>query len=495
MKSKLLIVSVTLALTAIVPALKAQQWNTNTLPFGLIAWWSAEGSAVDATANHHDGTASGGVSYVSGQFGSGIAFDGTNGVVEVPDNPALRLTNALTIEFWAKRQRFGIDFVLEKGGDWNSTQDGEANYGVSFHSGNNHMLYFTFRGGWRGISGVSDFDWHHYAVVATNGSANPAFYIDGLARPVEFSEGAGTVNLFPSARPLHLGAQLSPNWNYYGNNVLDEVRLYNRALTPTEIAAVAGQLHTIKLMAMQNAQIDSDTPNTPFEEWGILDANSTRRILLQFDFSSLPVSASITSATLGLVSRAPYNYVYSGGQTIWRVENDTWNQSFVTWNSFVSGTTDFLAEVNGGVGQQYIIWDLNLSAWNPALDLADDRLSLLVIDDPGMSYYSRAVPNPNNGSTFPDSDIVPYLEITYAGNPPLIPPPLIQVSARTTNQLTLVWNTFPGWSYQLQASAALEIQGWLGVTATNYASELFLTNTVATGTNAQQFFRVRQFSR
>ncbi len=77
-------------------------------------------------------------------------------------------------------------------------------------------------------------------MVATNGAASPAFYIDGVARPVEFSDGAGAINLYPSARPLHLGAQLSPDWNYFGNNVLDEVRLYNRALSAAEIVWLAG---------------------------------------------------------------------------------------------------------------------------------------------------------------------------------------------------------------------------------------------------------------
>ncbi len=157
MKNKLLILSVTLALNTGAPALNAQQWTTNTLPSGLIAWWQAEGNARDATANQHDGTASGGVSYVSGPFGSGIAFDGTNGVVEVPDSPALRLTNALTIEFWAKRQRFGIDFVLEKGGDWNSAQSGEANYGVSFHSGKQSHALLHFPGWLAGHLGCERF--------------------------------------------------------------------------------------------------------------------------------------------------------------------------------------------------------------------------------------------------------------------------------------------------------------------------------------------------
>lgn len=252
---------------------------------------------------------------------------------------------------------------------------------------------------------------------------------------------------------------------------------------------------TIKLVPIQNARIDSDAPNTLFEDGGVFDANSTRRILLQFDLAAIPPGAGITSARLGLVSRAPYNYAYSVAHAVWRVENDGWNQSTVTWNNFVSGPTDFLAVVGVGVGQHYVVWDLNLSAWNPATDLADDRFSVLVIDDPGMSYYSRAVPNPNNLSGQPDADIVPYLEITYTGDPPVIPPPLLRVLTHTDHQTTLAWNTFPGWSYQVQASAALGTTNWTAVTVTNYASELNQTNIIATGTNQQNFFRVQQFSR
>ena len=234
MKMKIDLLLTVLAFSA--STLTAQQWTTNNLPSGLVAWWPAEGNAADATSNRYDGTASGGVNYVLGRSGSGFAFDGTNGVVTVPDSPGLRLGTALTLEFWAKRQRYAIDIVLEKGGDWNPAQSGEANYGVGLHSINNRMFYFFFRGGWRGTSGVADLNWHHYAIVATNGAANPGLYIDGVARPVEFSSGTAVLNLYASTRPLHLGAQLSPGWNYYGNSVLDDARIYNRGLSAAEIA-------------------------------------------------------------------------------------------------------------------------------------------------------------------------------------------------------------------------------------------------------------------
>lgn len=105
------------------------------------------------------------------------------------------------------------------------------------------------------------------------------------------------------------------------------------------------------------------------------------------------------------------------------------------------------------------------------------------------------MPNANNLTGEKDADIVPYLEITYTGNAPVIAPPLIRVLAHTNNQLRLAWNTFPGWSYQLQSNTALETTNWIACTGTNYASELSMTNTLAAGTNNQNFFRVQQFAR
>ena len=50
--------------------------------------------------------------------GSALAFNGVSDYATVPDQPSLRLNSTVTIEFWARRERFGLDIVLEKGGDW-----------------------------------------------------------------------------------------------------------------------------------------------------------------------------------------------------------------------------------------------------------------------------------------------------------------------------------------------------------------------------------------
>jgi len=174
----------------------------------------------------------GGVSFFSttaraqSMWGNAVRFAGTDGYIMVPDNPSLRIKDALTILAHVKRTRLdNVDFILEKGGDWNI---GETNYGISLHGNyNNHMFYFIFHGGWRGTSGVADTNWHHYAVVARNGDTNPTFFIDGALRPTEFSEGASVINMdSTSLRTLNIGAQLESGATYYSANIIDELSIW-----------------------------------------------------------------------------------------------------------------------------------------------------------------------------------------------------------------------------------------------------------------------------
>jgi len=162
-----------------------------------------------------------------------LQFDGVDDYITVADDPSLRFQDTVSIEFWAKRQRFRIDIVLEKGGDW--TQ-GQTNYGVGLHEINNKMCYFFYNGGWRGITGVSDFDWHHYAIIAQDGDVNPVIYIDGNSKPIEFSGGTGNIDLNPSLAALHIGAQVC-NFSYYSANIIEEVSIWSYARTEAEIKA------------------------------------------------------------------------------------------------------------------------------------------------------------------------------------------------------------------------------------------------------------------
>src|ERR1017187_3080116 len=206
-------------------------------PDNLVSWWRGEGNALDQVGGNN-GVLSNGVGFASGVVGQGFSFNGTNSYVEIPDAPALRLTNQLTIEFWVKRQQvdWQTDYLVNKGGDWTR---GALNYGVAYASAPyDYTLHFLFAGGDRGTVSVTDLNWHHVAVVARNGDADPTFYLDGVPQPVTFSIGSPTINLYPSTEPLHIGAQLDPSWNYYSKSLIDEVSLYSRVLAAAEIQAV-----------------------------------------------------------------------------------------------------------------------------------------------------------------------------------------------------------------------------------------------------------------
>jgi hypothetical protein len=230
-------------------------------PSGMVGWWRAEGNANDS-AGANSGVLEGNVTFAPGLVGQAFDFDGVASYVAVPDAPALRLTNALSIEFWVKRQRLDhVELIIEKGGDWTG---GQCNYEVALHdSFGNYCLYLLYNGGLQGGGQIADYNWHHCAVTATNGTSNVGIYIDGVRQPITFTTGSLTVNLYPSDRALHIGAQLDPysGWYYYSKTYVDELAVYDRGLTPAEIEGIynAGNAGKCGLAPVISSQPQSQT--------------------------------------------------------------------------------------------------------------------------------------------------------------------------------------------------------------------------------------------
>ena len=231
-----------------------------TPPAGLVAWWPGEGNANDV-AGTNNGTLSGGASFARGEVGQAFSFNGTNSYVEVPDSPTLRLTNELTIEFWVRRQNLQAnDVIVEKGGDFTR---GVQNYGVGILSApKGNYLSFWFAGGVRESISITDLNWHHIAVVARNGDADPTFYVDGAPQPVTYRQGPATLVLYPSTAALHIGAQVDSisGWNYYSEALVDEGSIYSRALAVAEIQAIynagsAGKCHIPAITSQPRGQV------------------------------------------------------------------------------------------------------------------------------------------------------------------------------------------------------------------------------------------------
>jgi hypothetical protein len=208
------------------------------LPPGLVSWWRGEGNALDQVGGNN-GVLLNGVGFDAGAVGQAFRFNGTDSYVEVPDSPALRLTNQVTIEFWVKRQDLQKeDYIINKGGDYTR---GALNYGVTITQPQwGSKLAFTFAGGARHSLSITDLNWHHCAVTARNGDVDPSFYVDGVQQPVTLRQGASTINLYASTAALDIGAQVDPasGWLFYSEALVDELSIYNRVLALAEIQAI-----------------------------------------------------------------------------------------------------------------------------------------------------------------------------------------------------------------------------------------------------------------
>ena len=178
--------------------------------------------------------------FAAGLVGQAFSFNASsNSYVQVADSPTLHFTNALTIECWAKRLNASqVHILVEKGGDYTGGQnDYEIALNDTYSGGS---FGFSSGGAARSCVVTPDTAWHHYAVVAVSGQADPILYIDGVQQAITLRSGAGTMNLVASTRALHLGAQLDPQtgWFYYSDTLIDELAIYNRALAAAEIQAI-----------------------------------------------------------------------------------------------------------------------------------------------------------------------------------------------------------------------------------------------------------------
>jgi hypothetical protein len=99
--------------------------------------------------------------------------------------------------------------------------------------------------------------WHHCAIVARAGERDPLFYVDGQLRPVTGRDGKSTIVLSPSTSPLYVGAQLDIDSAscYFGNCIIDELSIYNRALSPAEIIAIYKAGRAGKLAPSENPSL------------------------------------------------------------------------------------------------------------------------------------------------------------------------------------------------------------------------------------------------
>lgn len=207
---------------------------------GLAARWSFDDcTANDSSANKNNGTTVGGLKCVTGISGKAMQFDGSTGYITVPDSASLKPDNQWAISFWIKVQDTTNTWspIIHKGGPKQGTNFKNEVYAVWL----NNTLYFEqdSAGDNSGIhqlnsTKIANSKWVHYVGVIDRAGHVALIFLNGkkVAEASDSYNGFNTNN-----HELWIGGTEETDSSYGPfQGILDDIRLYNRALTPDDIA-------------------------------------------------------------------------------------------------------------------------------------------------------------------------------------------------------------------------------------------------------------------
>ncbi|HPN88675.1 MAG TPA: LamG domain-containing protein [Candidatus Omnitrophota bacterium] len=203
-----------------------------------VAWWKldeTEGdAAVDSSSNGNDGSLYNGPTWTTGQVDGALEFDGKDDYVEISSSESLNLSDNFSFSLWFQ----STDLESTKNGLLSRIPDGPetTNYGILWNFGDAPgSVYFYI------VSGelkpgdiampISDTDWHH--IVYTYDGTTFSGYLDGVEAfsPLEVSFILGE-----SSNVFRIGSFEAKA--YFACGILDDVRVYNRALSAEEVKAI-----------------------------------------------------------------------------------------------------------------------------------------------------------------------------------------------------------------------------------------------------------------
>ncbi len=215
-------------------------------PTGLVGWWPAEGNANDIAYVDNGSLQGGATATATGMVGQAFSFNGTNSSVQIPDSPTLDQSN-LTIEAWVLFRSLnsvgsggspaGQQYIIFKQNTRNSDFEGYYLGKERNASGNDYFDFVVTSAADQSAAVASPANivtntWYHIAGV--RGSNYIQLYVNGAL----IGQAAAAWPQSYGSLPLFFGSSGQSFWDHKLNGSLDEVSLYNRALSASEIASI-----------------------------------------------------------------------------------------------------------------------------------------------------------------------------------------------------------------------------------------------------------------
>jgi hypothetical protein len=205
---------------------------------GLQARYQFEGNAGDGSGNNRNGSLQGGAIFAAGKTGQALSLNGVDAYVNIDGYKgvladAAGVQGAFTVCAWIKTATNGRDIIA-----WGTNAGGQRmNFRVDT------VLRVEHGGGnIRGTNGPSliDDEWHHVVATVPQGGRimDVRLYVDGSdATPASTTTAA--FNLQPNIDVV-IGQGGTQGGRFF-NGLIDDARIYDRVLSPEEIAWIAGK--------------------------------------------------------------------------------------------------------------------------------------------------------------------------------------------------------------------------------------------------------------
>lgn len=372
-----------------------------SLQTGLIGYWNfneGSGTKIFDTApfgsvQDTGSVTAGSPTWISGKFGTALRFDGDDGAT-IPASTDLNIgTNQVTLSAWVYLEQLPTDLTNPYGPIFDSVGD---SYVIYLEKGGNELKFkvtdtngHAARPGIPGAS-LSTGSWHHVAGVfdGTGTIGTAKIYWDGVLKDTHTgNDGGGGVGLTGNVKAGQV-ALLGYDGTNYTKVAIDDVGVWNRALTATDIQSIATSSRPLNLVSLEPVihwKFDGDLTNsgtggTMFNATLVDGAGQNRYVpakagglgqALDLDNTGYTggdyVKVNYTLANQGTVAlwyktEPWYNYqtlfdnsvtpdywecwVYADGNLRFRIHNDSgvtydldnlggpgqWNHVAVTWN-------------------------------------------------------------------------------------------------------------------------------------------------------------------
>ncbi len=214
--------------------------QNTTLTNGLVGLWSFDGpdvsgtTAYDRSGNGNNGTLTNGPVRAIGKLGQGLSFDAANSqYVALPATASVKGLSAASVSAWVYFTAAGGRIYYES-----QVSDGATRFGMRQNSDGTAETTCRKDGDSSpNLVSAATYSlnaWHHVAAVCDTVSDNLILYVDGAQAAID----TAARDPFSSTNPANtiaIGAYTASTPSYF-TGTIDDVRIYNRALSPQEVA-------------------------------------------------------------------------------------------------------------------------------------------------------------------------------------------------------------------------------------------------------------------